>query len=461
MKLLISAILLIASNTINAQMHHDHGAKKDTIKHIKKSMPAKHDHSKMDTSKPMEKMDMPEHESHFMNSAYSLSLPMSRNGSGTSWHPDNSPMYMLMKHDKKGMWMFHGSIFLRYNTQELLKKNDRAASKFDAPNWFMAMYNRKVGKNGLFNFTAMLSLDPLTVGKSGYPLLFQTGESYNGKPLIDRQHPHDLFSGLSIAYTHRINKDVDIYGYFGYPGEPALGAPAFMHRISTMNNPDAPLGHHWQDATHIVFGVGTVGLRLGKFKLETSRFTGREPDEDRYNFDKMKFDSYSYRLSYNPSPSWAFQFSQGYIKSPEELNPTENIWRYSASALYASKVKNETYHTIAAVWGFNDAGSHHKEHSALLEATQQFRKQAVYGKYEFVQKSTDELGLQTLFADQSYGINALTIGTNRKLFAVAKLDALLGVQTTLNFIPKDLQKVYGSFPVAGEVYIQIRPGLFR
>lgn len=456
----MTTIFSIAIISANGQ-HHGHDMKMDTSK------PVKHQPSKKDTTKPpvkmehghsMEKMD---HGSPSMSSAYSLSLPMNRNGSGTSWHPDNTPMYMWMEHGKKDMWMFHGSIFLRYNTQELLKKNDRAASKFDAPNWFMAMYNRKVGKNGLFNFTVMLSLDPITVGDEGYPLLFQTGESYQGKPLIDRQHPHDLVSGLSIAYNHRINKDVDIYGYFGYPGEPALGAPAFMHRISSMNNPDAPLGHHWQDATHIVFGVGTVGLRLGKFKLETSRFTGREPDEYRYNFDPMKFDSYSYRISYNPTNHWAFQFSQGHIKSPEKLEPTENIWRYSASALYASKVGNGKYGTLAAVWGLNDAGSHHKEHSALLEATQQFSKQAVYGKFEFVQKSTDELGLETMFGDQAYGINALTLGTNRKILSIGKLDAVLGVQTTLNFIPHDLQKVYGSFPVAGQVYVQLRPGLVR
>ena len=209
-----------------------------------------------------------------MTHAYSRSLPMSRDGSGTSWSPDNNPMYMIMAHTKKGMWMFHGSVFIRYDDQQLTKKTSRSGTQFDAPNWFMAMYNRPVGKNGLFNFTAMFSLDALTVTERGYPLLFQSGESYKGEPLVDRQHPHDLFAALSIGYTQRLSKKVDVFGYFGYPGEPAISAPTFMHRTIALNDPDAPLGHHWQDATHITFGVATAGVRVGKFKGEFSSFTG-------------------------------------------------------------------------------------------------------------------------------------------------------------------------------------------
>jgi hypothetical protein len=31
-----------------------------------------------------------------------------------------------------------------------------------------------------------------------------------------------------------------------------------MHRPS-QHDPDAPIGHHWQDSTHITFGVATLG----------------------------------------------------------------------------------------------------------------------------------------------------------------------------------------------------------
>ena len=126
-------------------------------------------------------------------------------------------------------------------------------------------------------------------GGKGYPLLFQTGETYKGEPLIDRQHPHDLFSELSLSYSHAFTKNVDAFVYVGYPGEPALGPVTFMHRPSALDNPNSPISHHWVDATHITFGVATIGIRVGKFKIEGSSFTGREPDEDRYNFDKAKF----------------------------------------------------------------------------------------------------------------------------------------------------------------------------
>lgn len=178
-----------------------------------------------------------------MTHAFSLSLPMSRNGSGTGWLPDASPMYGYMLHSEKWMYMFHGNIVGRYTNQDISNKGSRGDEKVDAPNWFMAMGQRKIGSRGLFRFSSMFSLDPI-FGGDGYPLLFQTGETYNGLPLVDRQHPHNLFSELSVAYTHQFTKDIDAFAYFGYPGEPALGPVAFMHRPSSQNNPDSPLGHH-------------------------------------------------------------------------------------------------------------------------------------------------------------------------------------------------------------------------
>ncbi|WP_228085284.1 hypothetical protein [Mucilaginibacter sp. JRF] len=441
--------------TLPALAQHDHQMQKDT---------AKPDTTKHQHNMQMGDMDGMKHDTMAMpgmNHSYSLSLPMNRNGSGTSWMPDNTPMYMLMKHTKKGMFMFHGSMFLRYNNQQLNGKTQRSDSQFDAPNWFMAMYNRQVGKNGLFNISAMLSADPWTVTERGYPLLFQSGESYKGQTLVDRQHPHDLFSGLTIGYTQRLSKKVDVFGYFGYPGEPALGAPAFMHRIVALNDPDAPLGHHWQDATHITYGVATLGVRVDKYKLEGSIFTGREPDENRYDFDKMRFDSYSWRASFNPNKAWAFQVSQAYINSPELLHPDENIWRYSASALYASPVSHDgKYFTGALVWGMNHSG-HGDEHSFLAEGTRQLNKQAIYGRYEFVQKSEEELALEEQFGEAIFNVHKLTLGTNRRLFKTGPIEYIGGIQASINLAPEKLHPLYGNTPMSGQVYLQIRPGLMN
>jgi hypothetical protein len=83
-------------------------------------------------------------------------------------------------------------------------------SKFSVPNWFMGMAQRQVGKNGLLNVRAMVSLDRLFDGGAGYPLLFQSGETWKGEPLINRQHPHDLISELSVAYTQRLSEKIDV-----------------------------------------------------------------------------------------------------------------------------------------------------------------------------------------------------------------------------------------------------------
>src|SRR3546814_18188135 len=127
------------------------------------------------------------------------------NCSGTGWLPDASPMYGYMVHAPKWMFMFHGNVFLRYNDQDITGKGSRGDNEFDAPNWLMGMGQRRVGEKGLFRFSAMFSLDELIGGGNGYPLLFQSGETFHGQPLVDRQHPHDFISELSVGYQHRFS----------------------------------------------------------------------------------------------------------------------------------------------------------------------------------------------------------------------------------------------------------------
>ncbi|PYI59226.1 MAG: hypothetical protein DMC60_10960 [Verrucomicrobia bacterium] len=252
-----------------------------------------------------------------MHSSIDLADPMTREGSGTSWLPDSSPMYGRMFMFDGDMLMLHGAIFPRYTNVSTRRGDDR----IDAPNWIMAMYSYLLGDTMQFGARLMMSLDPLTETGRGYPLLFQSGESWHDQPLHDRQHPHDLFDELSFSLSQKFNHDLSAYIYFGYPGEPALGPPTFMHRPSAMDDPDAPLGHHWQDSTHVTFGVATAGLVWRDIKIEGSIFTGREPDEHRYDFDRPRFDSFSRRISWNPTPDLALQVSHAYIESPEALEP--------------------------------------------------------------------------------------------------------------------------------------------
>lgn len=443
-RLVLLAIILFFAKGAFAQ-HEHHEAGPDTTSHK-----VQHD----STTVSMHGMG-----SAPMSHAFSLNLPMNRNASGTSWLPDEAPMYGYMIHSDKWMYMFHGNIVVRYNNQDVEDKGIRGDSKVDAPNWFMAMGQRKVGSRGLFRFSAMLSLDPL-FGGEGYPLLFQTGETFEGRPLVDRQHPHNLFSELSIGYTQAFSKDVDAFVYFGYPGEPALGPVAFMHRPSSMNIPDSPLGHHWQDATHITFGVATLGFRYKIFKLDGSLFTGREPGEARYGFDRARFDSYSYRLTANPTRQLSMQISKAFIKSPEAVHPDEDVNRTTASIIHALPLRadNRTLNSTI-VWGYNDAGEDHQENSITLESNLQLDRFGVYGRYEHIEKSAKELLLDQFEAHEIFGIQALTIGANYTVLREWDTNFSLGAQGSLFMAESALDPIYGNNPVSLQVYLRISPAL--
>lgn len=432
-----------------------------------------HQHHPADTTKPKapkKTKDAPkaepahDHHQHDsvsapMSHAYSRNLPMNRNGSGTAWLPDSAPMYAYSAMTKHWMFMVHGNLFLRYNHQDLFRRGSRGGAKADAPNMFMLMGQRRVGARGLFHFSTMLSLDPLTVGGEGYPLLFQSGETFEGRALVDRQHPHDLLSELSIGYTHAFSTNIDLTGYVALPGEPALGPVAFMHRVSAMNNPDAPLSHHWQDATHITVGVATIGLRIHQIKAEASAFRGREPDENRYDIDEPRFDSYAFRLLYNPNAYFAFQVSQAFIKSPEQLRPEENVARTTASVIHHYPLGGkDRFLASSVVWGYNN--SHAQEHSVLGESNLQMSRAAVYSRYEWVQKSADELNVTTSEHDALFNVQALTVGGNYILLRRFHTNLAAGAQFTVYHAP-ELASQYGNNPVAAEIYVRLYPEQMR
>lgn len=465
--LFVSLINCVLTYTLWAQHEHHIPAKdptkqamqmankKDTVPH---GQHQPNDQMRHDNGRQHNR-DEHDHEAMTMSHAFSRHLLMTRNGSGTAWMPDNTPMYGYMFHTPKWMYMLHGDIYLRYNKQDLLNKGTRGGQKWDAPNMIMLMGQRNVGKAGLFHFNTMLSLDPLTVGEEGYPLLFQTGESYKGLPLVDRQHPHDFFSELSVSYAHALSKKSDVFVYVGYPGEPALGPAAFVHRPSGFFNPDAPLTHHWADATHITFGVATLGFRYGDWKIEASSFTGREPGENRYNFDKPRFDSWSGRVSFNPTEKWAAQVSHGIIKEPELLHPSEDVKRTTASLTYSSRGFGEHFTNITALWGMNRTKSHDAENGVLLEGSYNVKRTAVYSRYEWVQKSVEELHLEEdgFGHDAVFPVHALTIGASYDVLNIGKTKIALGGQASFFNPDKRLSGLYGDNPVSGQIYLRIYP----
>jgi hypothetical protein len=393
-----------------------------------------------------------------MPSSLNIADPMSRESSGSSWVPDSTPMYGRMLMFGDDMLMLHGAIWPRYTNANTRRGDDR----IDAPNWFMAMYSHPFNESAQLGFRGMMSLDLLTEGGRGYPLLFQTGETWDGNALHDRQHPHDLFDELSLSYSQKFGPDFSAYLYVGYPGEPALGPPAFMHRLSAMDNPDAPISHHWQDSTHITFGVVTLGTVWRDFKVEGSVFTGREPDEVRYDFDEPKMDSYSGRLSWNPTKDLALQVSHGYLHSPETLEPDVNQHRTSASLIYNRPLGPDSNLSSSVVWGQNRASGGGKTQSFLLETNYQRGRDTVYGRVEHVQKPGHELVLDEVDHERVFPINAFTVGYVRDLSHGKGIDVGLGGQFTIYDAPDDLDRYYGDdIPFAFQVFVRVRPSLMK
>ncbi|HYP52989.1 MAG TPA: hypothetical protein VEQ42_05580, partial [Pyrinomonadaceae bacterium] len=389
-------------------------------------------------------------------------LSMGQMGSGTAWQPASSPMYMW--HGRAGEWllMMHGEVKLGVNSQG----GPRGVTKFESQNWVMPMAFRRVGR-GTLQLRGMFSLEPLTFSGAGSPQLFQTGEVYQGRPIRDFQHPHDLFMELSAQYTLPVGERGTWYAYLGYPGEPALGPVAFMHRTSASENPSAPLNHHLMDSTHIVFGVFTTGFTYRWLKLEGSIFNGREPDDQRYDFEANPWTSRSARVTVAPNANWAFQFSHGLLKNPEFFSPGETR-RTTASAQYNRPLARGNWATTFA-WGRNREehdGETFRLNGYLFESTLNFlRRNYLYTRLELVDREGDDLLSHDELHELGFGegahpvfrVGAFTFGAARDLWAGDKLSVALGGDITGYHKPEVLDAVYGRRPTSYKLFVRIRP----
>ena len=388
-------------------------------------------------------------------------MSMGAMGSGTTWQPSSGPMYMHHKQSGDWLLMFHYNVVGAVNRQG----GPRGVTKVESANWFMPMAYHKLGK-GTVQLRGMFSFEPFTFPPGGSPLLFQTGETYKGQPLIDKQHPHDLFMELSAQYTHPLGEKGTWFTYFAYPGEPALGPVAFMHRISASENSSATLSHHLQDSTHISFGVVTTGFTYRWLKLEGSIFNGREPDENRYNFDAHKWNSRSARLSIMPNANWAMQVSHGFLRSPEGQHPDTDVRRTTASVQYNRPLHRGNW-ASAFVWGRNHTSSPGEVHNLngyTFESTVNFLdKNYLYTRWELVDKDEllrpgDRALLRIADDHPSFRIGAYTFGGARDIWNTDKVSFAIGTDLTFYSKPSVLDRIYGTNPVSWKLFFRLRPG---
>ena len=390
-------------------------------------------------------------------------MDLGQMGSGTSWQPDTSPSYMMDKQTGDWLLMFHYNAIVGVNAQG----GPRGVTKFESANWFMPMAFHKLGK-GTVQLRGMFSFEPFTFARGGSPLLFQTGETFKGQPLVDRQHPHDLWMELSAQYTMALGERGTWFTYFGYPGEPALGPPAFMHRASASENPSATLSHHLQDSTHISFGVLTTGFTYRWFKLEGSIFNGREPDENRYNFEAHPWNSRSVRLSFAPNRNWSMQISHGFLRHPEALEPGD-VRRTTASISYNRPFERGNWATNL-IWGRNHLNSPDKVgnlNGYTAESTVNFLdKNYFYTRLELVDKDdllrlAERARLGITQAHPTFRIGAYTFGGARDIWNTDKFSMAVGSDLTFYSKPSVLDQFYGNHPISWRLFLRIRPAKMK
>jgi hypothetical protein len=378
-------------------------------------------------------------------------VPSLHSGSGTGWQPASVKPRLWMTAIGDWNLMAHGSLFLTYNQQG----GPRGEGKAESVNYLMLMEQHKLGR-GTILFRQMFSAESLTSPHPGFPLLFQTGETYHGEPLVDHQHPHNLFAELSVLYTVPISEKVSWLLYGGPAAEPALGPVTYLHRESASDNPAAPLSHHLQDSTHTSFGVVTTGFVVDRFKFEASAFNGREPGEQRWEIQPAALDSWSFRISAAPARNWTAQYSYGRLEHPEALEPGSEF-RQTASVEYNRPFAEGNWAT-SLVWGrkrklANDS----VQNSYLLESTVNFhRLNYGYSRLELVDK--DELFPEAL-DHPSYRIGAYTFGGVRDLVHNHRWQLGLGADVTFYSKPAALDPFYGDSPVSFHVFLRLRPGL--
>jgi hypothetical protein len=378
--------------------------------------------------------------------------------SGTAVNPAAWRMPMIMSH--AGSWnvMFMGVAYL-VDTQQ---SGPRGGDKLYSPNWFMGSFEHSAGTGGAFQADLMLSLDPATVTNRRYPLLFQTGETAYGRPLIDAQHPHDFIMSLGFHYAKALGDNTMLHLYFAPVGDPALGPVAFPHRASAGELPEAPLSHHWQDSTHIANEVVTAGISYKKFRLEASGFYGSEPNENRWNIDSGPINSWATRLWFFPNKNWAAQVSVGRIAQPEKLEPGDQI-RSTASVQYTKRLPGGDW-SSSLIWGRNHVtDTHHNLNSYLAESVLPIGKNNfLTGRIELVDK--DELfngqpeieqRLNVLYGS-TFRIGAYTIGYTRDIHLFRYVETGIGANFTTYSLPDAIRPYYGNRPVGGNIFLRFR-----
>ena len=97
----------------------------------------------------------------------------------------------------------------------------------------------------------------------------------------------------------------------------------------------------------------------------------------------------------------------------------------------------------------------------MAEASLTFHRMALHTRYEWVQKSTEELALneETYGKDVTFPVHTWTFGGAYNIVNSNTVRIALGEQLSVYRSAPALRSLYGSYPIAGEVYLRLYPKL--
>jgi len=380
--------------------------------------------------------------------------------SGTSVQPRGWDMPMVMTHIGEWQLSWMGQAFIVdvqqshvYTPPGTLR---RGGDKLYSTNWGMLGAQHSLA-GGTVMLRTMMSLEPATITGRRYPELFQFGETAFGQPIVDGQHPHNLFMEIGTQFAHPIGKAM-LNFYYAPVGDPALGPTAYPHRASAAEIPQATLGHHYEDSTHIADNVATADVAWHSVHIEAGGFYGREPGENRWTLEFGPMDSWTSRVTWLPARNWQAQLSTGRLRHPEAPS-TGDEERTTASIEY---VAGERAGTLA--WGRDyKTEGHYAVNAITAEGLLPIkRKNYLTGRFEWSQR--DEL-----FADQPalestlprwFDISAYTAGYTREIGSWH--DANIGIGANATAYGMDtparavLINVYGDHPRGYSLFVRLR-----
>ncbi len=378
-------------------------------------------------------------------------------GPGEVWDVDEEKA-AAFPHDSpsQGYLNLHGNGFFEAMAEE---GPDRGRADFSAPNRLTADLGIPLGSIQFVNLEVALTSDLALVPQTGTPQIFQIGENQMSSPFVDAQAPNRTpLSGLTLSDTLALDSaDKSCLKIFAAPrGQSTEGPIAYFDRLSGIMNPDRPLGDSVGQGEGIESSMVIGGaLELGGLHIETSMFNGMESNPTQVDLPIGTPDSYAIRLIQVIDSGLMLMASYADAHDPEPGIADSN--RYSVS-LYTGLPLSPawTWHNTLVYGGITNMDNAAFLNSALEEFTLINEKMAVYGRFEAVQRTPNQLGIPGLpEPDTGRWVTALTLGYSHQIIAWDGWELRAGAEVANSQTPADYSLFYAGNPFSYKFFFQL------